>query len=302
MNLLPRQKAFYYAIATVFLWSTVATVFKLTLEHLTPLQLLFQANLVSAVTLLLVLAFERRLRELRCLGYSDIKRGFLLGLLNPLLYYLVLFKAYDLLPAQVAQPLNYTWAIMLSLLSVPFLGHRLSRSELISILICYSGVVVVVTHGDFHNISFSSPLGIVLALSSTLIWSLYWIYNTRSSLDPVVSLFLNFASALPVTGALNWFSGETLTLDTTGLLGAMYVGVVEMGLAFLFWLKAMRLTHSIARIASLIYFSPFLSLLLIQFVLHEDVRWSSIAGLVLIVSGNLVQRFPAEAKSEKKSG
>lgn len=302
MNPLPRQKAYYYAIATVFLWSTVATAFKLTLEHLTPLQLLFQANLVSAVTLLLVLAFERRLRELRCLGYSDIKRGFLLGLLNPLLYYLVLFKAYDLLPAQVAQPINYTWAIMLSLLSVPFLGHRLSRSELISILICYSGVVVVVTHGDFHNIPFSSPLGIVLALSSTLIWSLYWIYNTRSSLDPVVSLFLNFASALPLTGALNWFSGETLTLDTTGLLGAMYVGVVEMGLAFLFWLKAMRLTHSIARIASLIYFSPFLSLLLIQFVLHEDVRWSSIAGLVLIVSGNLVQRFPAEAKSEKRSG
>ena len=36
-----------------------------------------------------------------------------LGLLNPVAYYLVLFKAYDLLPAQVAQPINYAWPIVL---------------------------------------------------------------------------------------------------------------------------------------------------------------------------------------------
>jgi hypothetical protein len=33
-----------------------------------------------------------------------------------------LFEAYDRLPAQVAQALNYTWALTLTLLAVPVLG------------------------------------------------------------------------------------------------------------------------------------------------------------------------------------
>ena len=36
-----------------------------------------------------------------------------MGLLNPVAYYLILFKAYTILPAQVAQPLNMIWPIVL---------------------------------------------------------------------------------------------------------------------------------------------------------------------------------------------
>jgi drug/metabolite transporter (DMT)-like permease len=36
------------------------------------------------------------------------------GALNPFGYYLILFKAYSLLPAQLAQPLNMIWPVTLS--------------------------------------------------------------------------------------------------------------------------------------------------------------------------------------------
>ncbi|NJK98814.1 MAG: EamA family transporter, partial [Bacteroidales bacterium] len=49
----------------------------------------------------------------------------MLGFLNPLLYYLVLFKAYSLLPAQIAQPLNYTWPLILVILSIIFLSKNI---------------------------------------------------------------------------------------------------------------------------------------------------------------------------------
>lgn len=48
----------------------------------------------------------------------------LLGAINPLAYYLVLFKSYDLLPASQAQPLNYSWAITLTLMAAVFLGQK----------------------------------------------------------------------------------------------------------------------------------------------------------------------------------
>ncbi len=285
-----QRKALSYALTTVLLWSTVATAFKLSLEYLTPIQLLFYANLASIITLLLLLGIEGRLAMLRQLSYQELRHGLLLGLLNPLLYYLILFQAYDRLPAQVAQPLNYTWAITLSLLSVPLLGHHLSKQQMASILVSYSGVLVILTKGDFTSLQLDDPLGVFLALFSTLIWALYWIFNTRSKIDPVISLLLNFLAALPLVAALMWFTTGFHPLDLRGVAGAVYVGVFEMGLAFVLWLKAMRLTRSTVQIASLIYFAPFLSLILIHFLVGERIHMSSILGLILIVAGNLLQQ------------
>lgn len=284
------RSAFLYAAITVILWSTVASAFKLSLLYLTPLQLLFYANIASVATLFLLLLSSGKLGELLSLSLAKMQGALLLGLLNPLLYYLILFQAYDLLPAQEAQPINYTWAITLSLLSVPLLGHRLTRTDLVAILICYSGVLVIATHGNLLALSFSSPFGVFLALISTLVWSLYWIFNTRNTLDPVISLFLNFCFALPFVAALTWFSGGLVPVEIKGIAGAVYVGVFEMGVAFVLWLKAMRLTGSAVRIATLIYFAPFISLFLIHLLVGEDIRWSSILGLAMIVAGNLFQR------------
>jgi drug/metabolite transporter (DMT)-like permease len=132
---------------------------------------------------------------------------------------------------------------------------------------------------------------VALALVSTLIWAVYWIYSTRGSLDPVIALFLNFATALPLVALLVWATSTFYPLDFRGIAAAVYVGVIEMGIAFVLWLKAMRLTSSTVKIATLIYFAPFLSLILIHFILGETIRWSSVAGLVLIVAGNLIPRW-----------
>ena len=70
------------------------------------------------LTLFLVLVAQKRLYLLRRYSGAALVRAAALGFLNPFLYYVVLFKAYDLLPAQEAQPLNYTWAITLAILFV----------------------------------------------------------------------------------------------------------------------------------------------------------------------------------------
>ncbi|WP_419631493.1 DMT family transporter, partial [Thiolapillus sp.] len=78
--------------------------------------------------------------------------------------------------------------------------------------------------------------------------------------------------------------------DQKGLAGAVYVGMFEMGLTFLLWLKALQLTRRTVRIANLIYLSPFLSLVLIHYLVGEEILASSYLGLLLIVAGVLLQR------------
>lgn len=93
-----QARAYGFAAAAVLFWSTVASAFKLSLRHLTPVELLFYASCVSSCVLLVTLALRKKLHLLREAGWGGWGRAMIRGLLSPFLYYLVLFKAYDLLP------------------------------------------------------------------------------------------------------------------------------------------------------------------------------------------------------------
>ena len=214
----------------------------------------------------------------------------LVGWLNPGLYYLVLFAAYDQLPAQEAMAINYSWGITLALLAAPLLRQRLSSGALLAACISYSGIVVIATRGAPLSLDFAQPLGVGLALLSTLLWSLYWVINTRLSLDPEVNLFLNFSGALPLLLALLWWSDTPFPAVWQGWAGGLYVGLFEMGLAFVLWMGAMKATTSTLRISSLIFLSPPLSLVLIWVIAGEPVKAYTLIGLVLILFGLWLQR------------
>lgn len=283
--------AYAYAGAAVLLWSTVASAFKLSLQYLDPLQLLLFSNAVSVLVLFTVLAVQGRIDRLRQQTATAWWRLAGLGVLNPFLYYIVLFQAYDLLPAQQAQALNYTWAITLAILSIPLLGQRIGTRGFIALLVSYAGVVVIATEGRPLDMAFTSLPGVLLALGSTIIWALYWIYNTRHRGDPVAALLIGFAFSLPLVLITTLLFSELTWPSWQGWLGAAWVGTFEMGLAFVFWLHALRLSATTARVGNLIFLAPFLSLVFIHFLVGETVLPATLLGLVLIIAGNVVQQW-----------
>ncbi len=296
-----QRKATYYALGAVLIWSTVASAFKLSLRSLSPAHLLLYANFVSVLLLGIILLCRGELGR----ALPNSRREWLLssgfGLLNPFLYYLVLFKAFDLLPAQEAQPLNYTWAITLSILAVPLLGQRLGLKELLAILVSYGGVLVIATRGDLLGLQFSNPFGVALALGSTVIWALYWILNVRDPRPPLAGLFLNFLCALPMVFIYCLLFTDLQFPDRAGLLGAAYVGCFEMGISFFLWLQALKYAASASRISSLIFLSPFLSLIFIRLLVGEEILPSTFVGLVLIVAGLLLQQMVKKGDTLQQS-
>ena len=286
-----QRRAVLLALSAVLLWSTVATAFKLSLQYLSPVELLLYSTFFSTLVLGVILIHQAKFRLVFKCTREEYLLSILLGFLSPFLYYLILFKAYDLLPAQQAQPINYTWAITLSLLSVPLLKHKISAQQWLALVISYLGVVVISTEGRPFDLDFTSPSGVLLALASTVIWSLYWIYNTRDHRDPVVGLFVNFVFSLPFILIYYFVMEDIRMVPIKGVLGAAYVGLIEMGISFVLWLMAMKLTDNTARISNLIFLSPFLSLVFIHFILGEHIKAGTFIGLILIVSGLLCQRY-----------
>jgi len=286
--------AYLYAITAVLFWSTSASAFKICLspEHLNVpvLVLLFGASLVSSVVLLVHLALSGKARLLKTLSQEDFTRSAFLGFLNPFLYYTVLFKAYSILPAQQAQPLNFVWPLTLVLLSIPILKQKIKRRDILAILISFFGVLVISTKGQLLSFRLTDPLGVALATGSSIPWALYWIYNIRNKRDEVLSLFLNFTWATVYVFILLLIAGEFKALSLKGALGVTYVGLFEMGITFLIWLKALKLSETTANVAGLIYLVPFLSLVVIHFVLGEQILPATIIGAILIVAGILLQK------------
>ncbi|MFH1438139.1 MAG: DMT family transporter [Pseudomonadota bacterium] len=291
-------KAYLYAAATVLFWSTAASAFKLSLRRLDFLQLLLFSSATSTLVLFVILAARGKLSLLASFSKADYARSALLGFLNPFLYYVVLFKAYSLLPARQAQPLNYTWPIMLVLLSVLLLGRKIGVKSIAAMCVSFFGVLIISTEGNIASFGVSSPLGVGLAMGSSVVWALYWIYNIKDGRDPVARLFLNFCFGFVFVLAATAVFSDLRPPGAAGLAGAAYVGLFEMGLTFVAWITALKLSANTARVSILVYLSPFLSLIFIHFVVGEDIPPSTIAGLVLIVAGIVVgqwKRAPASS-------
>jgi len=285
------------AIAAVLLWSTVATGFKLGLRVLAPIELLTLGAAISLLFFTVAIVATGRIARVRALAARDALKFGALGLVNPFLYYQVLFEAYRRLPAQIAQPVNYTWAVALALLAVPVLGQRLDARALFGIVVSYAGVVLLVGGGANVTAAALDPIGIALALASTLIWASYWLATVRIAADPLVLMWVGFAVAAPAIALVCAVTRglPTLTLEALGY--GSWVGLVEMGVTFLLWQTALARTAHAGRIAQYIFLSPFISLVLIDRVLGESVKWTSVAGLALIVAGLLLTGRPRIAQS-----
>lgn len=275
------RQAVVLALLAVALWSTVATGFKLGLRTLEPVQLLFAGALVSTVFFWAVAGWLGRLR----LPARGVGQAALFGLLNPFAYYVVLFAAYDRLPAQVAQPLNYTWSIAMALLAWPILGQRPTRPILLGILLSYGGVLIVLRPWGLDQSQAIDWVGVALALGSTLLWAGYWLAQARSTIDPIALLAWSFPVGLAATAVLCAAGPGWPPLSADTLLFGAWVGLVEMGVAFLLWRYALALTVNAARIGQLIYLSPLLSLGLIALVLGEAIHPASVIGLGVIIAG-----------------
>ncbi len=174
------RRALVLGLSAVLFWSTVATAFKLTLAEFTPIQMLTIASIVSALALIVICAFQGNLNKLSATFFANPWYYLLLGLINPLAYYLILFKAYALLPASQAQSINYSWAITLTFMAAVFLGQTIRKQDWLACVLSYFGVIVIATQGNVVSLQFDSPLGVGLALLSTLLWAGYWILNTKN--------------------------------------------------------------------------------------------------------------------------
>ncbi len=286
------KKVYLYASLTILFWGGAASAFKTALSHISPVSLLSISSVISLLVISVLLISRNKTRLLFKLPAKQWLYLLILGAINPFLYYIILFEAYDRLPGQVAMSLNYLWPVMLALLSVPILKHTLSKQSLFSILLSFIGAIIIASEGDISAWGTLNTTGIVLVLASTVVWASYWLLSTRLKTDTTLKLFIGFLSGSLLSVIYALLNDQLyIGLDNIPWLSVMYVGIFEMGITFFIWLSALQLTNNAAKLANLIYLTPFVSLMLLALVQNESIYFSTVIGLIVIIAGILAQQY-----------
>ncbi|RKX65977.1 EamA/RhaT family transporter [candidate division TA06 bacterium] len=286
-----QNKAYILAVLSVLMWATVASAFKIALKYVNYMQLLLYASLTATLVTFVILLLQKKLSLLKSLTFRELRYSVLMGFINPFLYYMVLFKSYSLLPAQEAMSLNYSWPVMLVIFSAVFLKQKIDIKKILAITISFFGVIVIATKGNISSLHFSNSLGDILALSSSLIWAGFWILNLKDKRDETVKLFFSFLSGFVFILILNLITKNFVLISGKALIANIYVGLFEMGVTFVVWLYALKLSETTAQISNFIYFTPFLSLFIIALVIKEHIYFSTIVGLSLVIGGIVIQKY-----------
>ena len=285
------SKALIYGGIAVVSWSTVATMFKMALKYFSHFEMLLIASFTALFIFCIAMTILKKWKDLKSLPPKQWGWFALVGLLNPVAYYLVLFKSYALLPAQVAQPINYAWPIVLLVLLAIIARQSIPKLKYIGMGLSLGGVALI-SLGSGGISGQSLPVaGLLLAFLSAFLWASYWIVNNQNKkVDGIVALFLSFlfGSIYLLIGAL--FVGVNLN-SVPGILSSIYVGAFEMGIPFIFFGLAIRKTNNPALVNQMCYLSPFISLFLIHMILGEQIYTTTYLGLFLIVFGIVFNEY-----------
>ncbi len=286
-----QSKAYSLALISIAFWSTMGTAFKLTLNYLNPGMLLLIATFTAFIFLGIVVLIKGKLTVLKKITKKQMINSALMGLFNPFLYYLVLFEAYNRIPAQEGVALNYIWPVILVIFSIIFLKQHINLLSVLAIIVSFAGTVVIAMHGNFTEFRFSNTTGVLLAIGSAFFWASFWIINMKDPREAIVKMFVNFAFGAVYILAWNIYTHNIILPPVYGFIGAVYIGIFEMGLTFVLWLTALNLSTHTARVSNLVFISPFISLMLVSFFVGEKILPSTVIGLAVIVAGIGIQQY-----------
>lgn len=198
---------------------------------------------------------------------------------------------------------NPVFALLFSYL---ILRERLGRANLISVVISVIGLLIIVNPAHLTN-----GLGLLLAIGSAVTFGLYSIISRYGSVKRglnglTMTCFTFFAGAFELL-VLAWITKIPAVANGLTAIGLrqfaaipvlvnvnlnyfwllFFIGVCVTGGGFAFYFLAMEQTD--VSTASLVFFiKPGLAPILAALILHEQILWTTVVGIVVILIGSVV--------------
>jgi len=257
------------------------------IKDVSPITLLIQFVLIASIILNInLLLFQRKyIKKIRNIKYREWKNTFFAG---AFLFFAYFISNYSL---RFTTSINYSFLnksniIFIPLLAFLFLQEKITREKIFLGFIFFIGVYLITTSGQFIIPRF----GDLLVIVATFFFSCFSVINKNlvKILEPEIASW-GVISCAAILALIFSFILKINIFSSAGILFVFLSGLIE-GLIILFINKTIRIT-SMTYYVMMIMFTPLINLILGILFLNEIINFIQlIGGIILIISGIMVQR------------
>jgi drug/metabolite transporter (DMT)-like permease len=198
------------------------------------------------------------------------------------LYFTALARA----PAAEANLINYTWPLLIVLLSAVLLGLRLTGRHVAGTVLGAAGCALLLGGAGAHLSAAYLP-GYLAAVASAITWATYSVLSRRFARVPTGAV-AGFCAASALLAAASHFAVEaTVAPDGKTWLAVLAMGVGPVGGAFFLWDVGMKRGDP-RLLGTLAYATPVASTLLLCAGGFATFSATLLASAVLVAAGGLV--------------
>jgi drug/metabolite transporter (DMT)-like permease len=187
--------------------------------------------------------------------------------------------------------MNAATPVFILLISLLFLGEKLSVARTVGILVSIAGVVWIIGKGSLDAIlALQFTRGDLWMVLAILFWALYSILMKRwaGSFEPnslfVATIIIAVMLLVPISALELGFGSHALHVNWTVIGGVLYIGVFASIVAFTCWNRAVELLGP-ARSAGFLNLIPVFSALFASLFTGERLRLFHVVGTALILGG-----------------
>ena len=284
---LHEHEAYGLLFLTSVIWAGNFIAGKVALEVLGPITLTALRTVLATGVLLWYVRFSYQTWP--SVGASDFRIFLTLALTglvtNTTLWYYGLHRTL----AINAAILGAMGPVFVALLSATWLRERLSRLNLLGILVSSAGVVLTVTRGSLQALlDLDLHTGDFFVLAGQTIWAIYSVYARQVSrrFPPTVittgSYLVSAAILVPLALVEQpWNAASKVTAGT--VLAILYAAVVVTVSHILFYWGIRVVPASVASLT--VNVIPFEVIALSWLLLDEPISWVHLVGALIVISG-----------------
>lgn len=292
-------KSVIYVSICVVLWALIPIVSKLGQDGLDNHQFLFWSSLSSLIFFIGITLFNGSLAALKTISTRKWVFAVFLGFLGTYLYYVLLYFGYANAPGMEVLIVQYSWPILIVILSLFILKEKLTLFKSLSIILGFIGVFFVITKGKITQLQFDNITVVGVVLFAALTFALFSVLSKKIILDDFSLLIIYFITATVISFISMLLFSEWKLPSSQNILPVIINGFFVNGLSYIFWIKALK-SGEASFIAPFVFLTPVLSSILLILFFNEPFYNAYLIGMSCVIMGGLFNTLSDRLKIQIK--
>ncbi|MBN1293791.1 MAG: DMT family transporter [Candidatus Latescibacteria bacterium] len=281
----------------ISMWSPAAVIEAITLRSLTPMQFTAWCTVFGSFALFLTALATGKTGKLLSYTFHDHLKLLILSLLGFGGYQTLKYTAYTMVPIPQANILQYSYPVFIVIFAMPVLKQPITMTKIISIVMGFTGAVIILSGGSLVTIEWDYLGGYTIALCAGASFGLFSTFAAKASFESLSFMFfLQLYSAVIIIFMLFLTGSLAFPATMTEIEGVFYAGVIANVIGVILLISAQQLTNDVSYISGSLYLVPFLSLYAFRIFLDYPIPFYAFMGLIFIVGGMVYHTIRSHAK------